>query len=272
MADHGMPFKAPMIRAILREIEQPGIGKTQTRRVLIGAWQHALDGHDEVLTWFAPAHVPKEGNNDWAESGIWARKHGPRGYNRHLGYVPSRPCDRLWVREEHFQFGHWEIEPGKLTKGGREKWCFVADRAEVLFTAPGEYRNGRHRDDPATPAWHKRLGRFMFRAHSRLTLYVSDVRVKRLQDISEADAVAEGVEPLHHGWFPYGLSTFMTTIVDGREVPAQCCRCARDSYAMLWNAINGPGAWEANPWVVAYTFTPRLGNIDALPDTLQEAA
>lgn len=36
--------------------------------------------------------------------------------------------------------------------------------------------------------------------------------------------------------------------------------------------FNGPGAWDANPWVAAYTFRPVLGNIDALPDTLQEAA
>lgn len=39
----------------------------------------------------------------------------------------------------------------------------------------------------------------------------------------------------------------------------------------LWDAINGPGAWEANPWVVAYSFRPMLGNIDTLPGTLQEA-
>jgi len=87
---------------------------------------------------------------------------------------------------------------------------------------------------------------------SRITLIVTDVRLQRLQDTSEADAIAEGVERLHHGWFPYGISTFMTTVVEGREVPAQCCRTAKQSYSLIWNVINGAGSREANPWVIAY--------------------
>lgn len=97
------------------------------------------------------------------------------------------------------------------------------------------------------------------RALSRLTLYVTDVRVQRLQDISEEDALAEGVECDSDGYRDYLMPH------------TQCCVTPADSYRSLWDAINGPGAWEANPWVVAYRFVPRLGNIDTLPLTLEPA-
>ncbi len=85
----------------------------------------------------------------------------------------------------------------------------------------------------------------------RLTLIVTDVRVQRLQEISEEDAVAEGVEHDTDGWQDYLMPA------------TQCCVSARDSYRTLWDAINGPGSWEANPWVAAYTFTVHQQNIDS---------
>lgn len=261
MTDHPTLFSALMARAILREIERPGTGKTQTRRVLKGAWQHALEGHDEVLTWFAPAHVPKEGIiNEWAESGIWARKSGPRGYNRHLGYVPFRPGERLWVREA------WRLpatldadSPAQFAAGIREMGC-TGPNGLVCFEADGRDAWG---DVYGTlPVGRLRASMHLPRALSRLTLYVTDVRVERLQDISEADALAEGCTPRRDGWFP---------IIDEKRGLTGSAPDARSAYAFLWNAINGPGSWEANPWVVAYTFVPRLGNIDTLPLTLEPA-
>lgn len=87
---------------------------------------------------------------------------------------------------------------------------------------------------------------------SRITLEVTGVRVERLQDISEADAVAEGVESDSDGWTDYLAPT------------VQCCGNARDSFATLWGSIYGEDAWAANPWVVAYEFKPILKNIDAV--------
>lgn len=80
---------------------------------------------------------------------------------------------------------------------------------------------------------------------SRLTLTVTDVRLERLQDISEADAIAEGVGRL-------------TTSVPkmGKSISA------RDAFHDIWNDINGPDAWDANPWVAAYSFDLRKRNID----------
>jgi hypothetical protein len=168
-------------------------------------------------------------------------------------YRKPEPGDRLYVGERYYQLSHWEPVEGQLSKGGRQKWAFTPDTDQILFDAPaGEtVRLGRHHKDASTVAWHKRLGRFMAKKHSRLTLIVTDVRVERLQDISEADAIAEGVEraPKNDGWWK-------------SQTSGQLCPTARDAYGDLWNSINGAGAWEANPWVVAYTFTVHRGNID----------
>lgn len=91
---------------------------------------------------------------------------------------------------------------------------------------------------------------------SRLTLTVTDVRVERLQDISEADAIAEGCPvstmpgTIGHPLCPVGFNEMGTPIYWFRE---------------LWNSINGPDAWDANPWVVALTFDVARRNIDAVP-------
>lgn len=70
---------------------------------------------------------------------------------------------------------------------------------------------------------------FMPRAASRITLEITGVRVERLRDISPHDALAEGV----------GHNTMGNPAVD---------------YQNLWESINGPGSWEANPWVWVISF------------------
>ena len=69
----------------------------------------------------------------------------------------------------------------------------------------------------------------MPRALSRITLEITGVRCERLNDISESDAMAEGV-----------ASNDEST--------------ARMSYARLWETISGPGSWAANPWVWVVEF------------------
>jgi hypothetical protein len=65
--------------------------------------------------------------------------------------------------------------------------------------------------------------------------------------MSEADALAEGVDA-----------------VSMADVPRQAAMSRRSDFAALWNGVHGPAAWDANPWVVALTFTVQRGNIDAL--------
>ena len=74
----------------------------------------------------------------------------------------------------------------------------------------------------------------------RLVLPLVSVRVERVQDITEADAKAEGVERISAGpgwecWMGYG--------------PSSSCKTARDSFRSLWISIYGQDSWDANPWV-----------------------
>ena len=87
-----------------------------------------------------------------------------------------------------------------------------------------------------------RPGIFMPRWASRITLEVTGVRVELLQDISEADALAEGIVQLRDGGF--GLP-------DGSHYHAAD---PRQSYLGLWEAINGEGSVTANPWVWVVEF------------------
>lgn len=89
---------------------------------------------------------------------------------------------------------------------------------------------------------------------SRLTLIVTGVKIQRLQDISEEDAIAEGVERDSDGWRDYLMPH------------TQCCTNATDSFHTLWDHINGPGAWAANPWVVAYSYRAISKNIDLIAE------
>jgi hypothetical protein len=99
----------------------------------------------------------------------------------------------------------------------------------------------------ATDAIHelrkKRPSIHMPRWASRITLKITDVRVERLHDISEADALAEGiVEKPDRIWW-----------VDDGD-PEHGFGSPRAAYAELWSSINGPGSWDANPWVWAVSF------------------
>ena len=93
----------------------------------------------------------------------------------------------------------------------------------------------------------------MPRGASRLTLIVTEVRVERLQDCSRDDAIAEGIHRVGGGVLRWENWS-------GAE--GQSATSPQAAYALLWNSINGPGAWDANPWVVAITFSVEKRNID----------
>lgn len=136
--------------------------------------------------------------------------------------------DRLWVRETHRPiFGQTcGLIAVDYLADPREKWERLGDQ----IGTPTKW----------TPSIHMR------REYSRIMLEVVSVRVERLNDCSEADAQAEGAtlyapaNHLSHGGWSH----------DGYYVHAS----ARESYERLWNAINGAGSWEANPWVWVVEF------------------
>lgn len=85
-----------------------------------------------------------------------------------------------------------------------------------------------------------------------LTLVVTDVRVQRVQEISEADARAEGAPPDRYGGGMAGM--YSPLGVD----PHAYAR----GFRTLWNSIHGPGAWDRNDWVAAVSFEVIRANID----------
>ena len=138
----------------------------------------------------------------------------------------------------------------------------VGDRLYVRETFGNAAMSGYdpvwfYRADPETalpPGFKWKPAIHMPRVASRITLTVTDVRVQRLQEISEDDAIAEGLTPTHladggHGW---SAGDFAAT------------HDPRDAFRDLWGRINGSGSLDANPWCAAYSFTIALGNIDQI--------
>lgn len=140
-----------------------------------------------------------------------------RRYPRQKVGVPVLPGDWLWVRET------WQTHCDKDGITPRD----LPPDTDVQYPATYDHWVSKRRPGIHMPRW-----------ASRITLLVTDVRVQRLQDISEEDAKAEGAPHL----------TRMLddlSIVDIRY---------RASFKTLWEEINGDGSWSANPWVYALTF------------------
>lgn len=128
----------------------------------------------------------------------------------------GQPGDRLWVRETPLNHA---------LSGYSPVWFYRADDDEK----------------PHDRKWIPSI--LMPRKASRITLEIESVRVERLNEISEEDAKAEGID----GWN-----------WDGDVLPFvaanQHLHPAVLKYALLWQSINGPGSWDANPWVWVVTF------------------
>lgn len=131
-----------------------------------------------------------------------------------------QPGDRLWVKETWAGASIYDhMSPTELNDQDVMPLWYKAGPPESDIPPPGRWRSPIH-----MPRW-----------ASRITLLVTDVRVQRVQDISERDAEAEGAPailvPPNGGSAPH---------IEGfREV---------------WTTINGPGSWDANPWVAAISF------------------
>lgn len=131
----------------------------------------------------------------------------------------------------------------------RESWAATDDGPAFMAD---------HCGDPTGLGWKPSI--FMPRRASRLTLRVTDVRIQRLQEISAADALAEGTEPDEpdiHG---------RDTATSQRQLEhVKYCEAVRP-FMRLWNSLNearGHG-WDVNPWVVALTFQVHRCNVGDL--------
>lgn len=132
------------------------------------------------------------------------------------------PGDRLWVREAWRAYAAFNKTPPRDITPEAPIWYEAQDEVPFHPTAYGKLRPSM----------------FMPRWASRITLEVTGVRVERLQDISVADALAEGVNvhPCHH------------------SKPRDSIYSPVQAYRELWESINGPGSWDANPWVWCVEF------------------
>lgn len=208
MRERPILFSAPMIREILAD------RKTQTRRVVKDQPADA-DGCERQVA--GPVCIDLDPGTHFFR---WLL---PSGISAGFLCPYGQPGDRLWVRETwrvrdaHLRTVQRRATPDEhgghhLSHGDAEWWARWGKRSEAGRWQPAIY----------LPRW-----------ASRLTLEVTSVRVERLQEITEDDARAEGVEA-SNGAAPSGW--------------------ARHNFADLWESINGPESWEANPfvWVVGF--------------------
>jgi hypothetical protein len=205
MKERPILFSAPMVRALLDG------SKTQTRRMV-----------KMPPSWDCIVYA------DWG-NGWWPyRSDDGESPSYDNNEIPLR-CpygkagDRLWVKETWSEVG--TMDPG-----------LIVYRADYPACMPVEYQNV---PPAAEIKWKSSL--FMRRTTSRILLEIVGIRVERLQDISQADARAEGAPPSHPS-------------IDAVSRQIGYADFPRSWYAQLWAQINGAGSWEANPWVWVVEF------------------
>lgn len=225
-----------MIRALLAGT------KTQTRRIVKIEPENFEEKPAPERAWIDTSYMkPEYGNVPCLKMPYGAEDCENRTT---VGYCPPwEPGDHLWVRETCGRKPASFL--GIETTNGVESAFYAADGAEVVNEDGFNlcpWWNGKTCASIHMPRW-----------ASRITLDLLEVRVERLQDISEEDAIAEGVE--HEGeklFKNYTLNRDGFTHPRGGQFLS-----ARDSYLTLWESINGPKSWDLNPWVWPLSF-PRL--------------
>lgn len=235
MADKGIIFSAPMVRALLAGT------KTQTRRLLKLPPAPAHLGLWEASTVGGPGILDRHGNETPEYPCVWHTRTGA------TIVPPYTVGDRLWVRET------WAVasvydgkKPREINPEGIPLYC------GIRYAATDERLGIKDRSCRFMPRW-----------ASRLWLEVTDVRVQRLQDISEADILAEGA-PLcdqHRDHTQDGSNPHMCVTNEGEPWATQSPRAW---YHRLWDTIRTAKGerWDDNPWIVAVTFKVHRENID----------
>lgn len=154
-------------------------------------------------------------------------EHDPDHHQKILKCPYGKPGDRLWVKET---------------------WCDPYDTHDAVYRADadGDFYAFTWRPSIHMPRW-----------ASRITLEIIDVRVERLWDITEEDAVKEGIDK---PWHPHGnrlvtfyrdYSTDISRVSEGQGVLN-----AKHSFMTLWDSINAKKSykWDQNPWVWVVEF------------------
>lgn len=203
MKERPILFSGPMVRAILNG------QKTQTRRI---CKPQPVADPKFLGGFYLPAKQ--------ADIAIGAP-------HVHEACRYGQPGDRLWVRETFVQGYDEDPETGMLQQYDEDGSRLPM---KTWYRATGEIDwaddDGYEVPVPWRPSIH------MPRALCRIVLEITGVRVERLQDISDADALAEGVDRTN------------------TSIPGYAC----ERFQTLWQSINGPESWAANPWVWVIEF------------------
>jgi hypothetical protein len=210
--------------------------KTQTRRIM-----KIQPPPDALVTveHYHPIVIDRRGDTQPGKEifgALW--DNGDQGLRCRYG----QPGDHLWVRET------WARHASGVD--------YAADFAAISRPQAGPWRPSIH-----MPRW-----------ASRITLRIKDIRVERLQDISEDDATAEGCEarpfpgPWWQGYRDLGDGELFHQqaigetppdwMIEPKQMPPTpwLDRSARDGFQSIWMGLHGPNAWEANPWVWVINF------------------
>lgn len=151
--------------------------------------------------------------------------------------------DIIWVKENFWAYGKW-VQDGK-----KKIFAYYGDKHHVKFGASKPANQISF--SPDVYDWHKRPSLFLFREDARIFLEIKNIRVERVQDIPEQDAMAEAAFPMI-----FHQSTERFEDIDPLHVfydraPAKF----RTGFEFLWNKINGKRAsWESNPFVFVVEF------------------
>lgn len=134
----------------------------------------------------------------------------------------GQPGDVLWVRET------WQPSASG---------AYVHFKADCIDTDPGK-------------GWKPSI--HMPKDACRLFLRITNVRVERLQSISEQDAVAEGIKPMQS--FDSGAGVSERQLYENYLLQGYTEVLPKDSFCSLWASINGEQSWRYNPWVWVIEF------------------
>lgn len=252
-------FSGPMVRALLEG------RKTQTRRILAcgiptapgidnvnpaNNIRHDLPYFDAYCSERKSPENPRGMSRNWC---WWTRDDRQCLPTVNVKYAPG---DRLWVREA-WQLHSLATDVGTVVYRAsiNDSWTEAHELVPVAKivgkkVAPKPFQMG----------WRSPL--HLFREFSRVTLIVTGVKVERLQDISDADALAEGVLAWRDSWTEKQAAE---AFLRGTEAAAETRQgtVAQRLFYLLWTSLHGREEWTKNPFVVAPTFRVIKANIDA---------
>ena len=210
----GIIFSTPMVQAILQG------RKTQTRRIIKQIRTNDKGNVDFDFKNHSGRNIPKEDINS-ALVGL-------------VDNAPYKVGDVLYVKETYQHTDVLNIHPTDDNYG----YVYKADGQ------PWEDFEG----------WKWKSPMFMPEKAARLFIVITGIKVERLQDISEEDAIKEGVERDRDGWKGYDIIEKGPHKGKPHPFNAVPYKNAVLSFYSFWQSINGQESLDQNPWVWAYTF------------------